>query len=209
MLDKVVVELKKRNVYLNEFQQFPKLVNGANGINFKHYSAHSSGTDVTKSRHEYYALRLAQAEERIFSHPDKYMRAKMHYSDTEKASKIVVHNVDSVLGASDLIWVLGLLTLREDGAYYIEDGTYAVKVQFSSLESVQDDVFFTETCAVLAQGRMAGDTFKLSQLMHPPMLRNKKERYQLNEQDYFGSYVKMTEQLQAKAELPEPPQLDD
>ena len=128
MLDKVVVELNKRNVYLNEFQQFPKLVNGASGIDFRHYSAHSSGTDVTKACFEYYALRLAQAEDRIFSHPDKYMRAKLHYTETEKKSKIVVNNMDSVLGAPGLIWVLGLIVLREDGAYYLEDGTYAVKV---------------------------------------------------------------------------------
>ena len=86
----------------------------------------------------------------MFSHPDKYIRAKLTYTESERATKTVVHNVHSVLGSTELKWILGLITLREDGFYYIEDSTYAAKISFASLENVENDAFFTETCVVLA-----------------------------------------------------------
>lgn len=33
--------------------------------------------------------------------------------------------------------------------------------------------------------------------MHPPLFANKTEKLRLNEEDYFGSYIKMSEQVEA------------
>ena len=93
MLDKVL------NVYLSDFSTFPKVVNGQEGVAFQHPSKHHSALNVAKSRQEYFGLRLAIAEERVFSH-GKYLRAKLTYSEEEKATRVVVHKVHAVLGSS-------------------------------------------------------------------------------------------------------------
>ena len=49
------------------------------------------------------------AEDRVYSHND-YIRAKLNYSEEEKATKTVVHNLHSVLGSNQRKWVLGFLT---------------------------------------------------------------------------------------------------
>jgi hypothetical protein len=33
--------------------------------------------------------------------------------------------------------------------------------------------------------------------MHPPLFANKSEKFKMNEEDYFGSYIKMSEQVEA------------
>ena len=100
LMDKVMVQLKKGNVVLSEFREFPKMTLGPAGILFEHYSKHSASLDVNKTRQEYYAQRLAIAEMRVFSHVDKYIRAKLKYSDDEVENKTVVHHVHSVLGSN-------------------------------------------------------------------------------------------------------------
>lgn len=50
MMDKVMVQLKKGNVVLNEFKDFPKMSIGPAGIFFEHYSKHASALDVNKAR---------------------------------------------------------------------------------------------------------------------------------------------------------------
>ena len=60
---------------------------------------------------------------------------------------------------------------------------------------MQPDAFFTENCIVLANGRFENTIFYVMRVIHPPMHKNKSLKYAINEQDYFGSYTKMTEQL--------------
>jgi hypothetical protein len=50
-------------------------------------------------------------------------------------------------------------------------------------------------CVILAEGKYLNGTFYLLRAMHPPLHANKKLKFQLNEQDYFGSYTKMTENM--------------
>jgi hypothetical protein len=81
---------------------------------------------------EYFAQRLAQAEDRIFSHPDKYSRAKLYQSDSELMAEgqIVVNKIHSIIGSQKTKWVLGIIGMREDGQYYLEDDTYSIKIGF-------------------------------------------------------------------------------
>lgn len=47
----------------------------------------------------------------------------------------------------------------------------------------------------MAEGKFESGIFYLIQIKHPPLHANKQLKFQLNEQDYFGSYSKMTEQM--------------
>ena len=108
---------------------------------FNHYSKHQSIKNVNETRVDYYAQRLLQAEERIFSHVDKYAKAKLQ---NDSKTHTIIYNCHSILGATDKKWVLGLLSQKEDSNYYIEDSTYVIRISFAELEYVEPDAFFTE-----------------------------------------------------------------
>jgi DNA polymerase epsilon subunit 2 len=143
---------------------------------------------------EYFEQRLAQAEERIFSHVDTYMKAKLTKSEKDLQFK-TVYNVHSVLGSEVRKWVLGILTQKEDGCYYLEDTTYTVKISFAELEHVEPDAFFLENCAILCEGKFQNGMFYLLTVLHPPLHANKSFKFKINEMDYFGSYLKMMENM--------------
>ena len=192
-------ELLEDNVYLTDFAEFPQfsLIPGKGSLVFNHYSKHKTIRDVNDTRMEYFAQRLAQAEDRIFSHVDMYQRAKLVEKKNQTSIK-TVYNVHAVLGSPDRKWVLGLISQKEDGHYYLEDGTYSVQVTFSELEWVEQDAFFTEMCIIMAEGHFDNGMFYVHNVMHPPLHANKSFKFHLNEQDYFGSYTRMTENMMFK-----------
>lgn len=85
--------------------------------------------------------------------------------------------------------------MLEDGCYYIEDTTYCCKISFSEISFVEPDAFFTENCVVLAKGSYKNEQFYLEEVYQPPLHANKAMMFKINEQDYFGSYTRMTEAL--------------
>ena len=111
LTDKVMIDLKDNIVVLDDFKRFPKVSMHLNGgIVYEHYFKHNSIRDVNDSRLNYYKLRLAQAEERIFSHPNIYERAKLTDNSSPESGVKVVSSMNSILGATDKKWVLGLLS---------------------------------------------------------------------------------------------------
>lgn len=81
-----------KNVFISEFTQFPRAVIGmkaSSGLNFQHYLNHKSIRNINETRTEYFSQRLAQAEERVLSHVEIYMKAKLTESDGDKNFKIV------------------------------------------------------------------------------------------------------------------------
>ena len=123
-------------------------------------------------------MRLALAEERVFSHTSKFQRAKLNSKPT---SLTTVYSVNSVLGSNQQRWVLGILHQKEDGNYYLEDDKLSVKVSFAELEYVQKDCFFTEGSLILACGLYHGDCFYLTQMKQPPLHARKSFVFKLNE----------------------------
>ena len=99
------------------------------------------------------------------------------------------------MGSNERKWILGVISQKEDGHYYIEDNTYCIRVSFSELEYVESDAYFTEMCVIMAEGKFFNDMFYLLRVLHPPLHANKSFKFTLNEQDYFGSYTKLTETL--------------
>jgi hypothetical protein len=77
--------------------------------------------------------------------------------------------------------VLGLISQKEDGLYYLEDSTFSVQINFSELTYVEQDAFFTEYCVIMAEGRYEAGIFFVSSVMHPPMHANKTVKFNLNE----------------------------
>ena len=80
-------------------------VHGA--LTFNHYSKHSSIKNVNETRMDYYAQRLLQAEERIFSHVDKYAKAKLKNDNSDHT---IIYNCHSILGSDQRKWVLGIIS---------------------------------------------------------------------------------------------------
>ena len=85
LLDRVYQELQRSCIILDDFTQFP-IIRLHNGQLFFMTKQQASGNcsinDVIDPRIDYFALRLAFAEERVFSHSDKYQRAKLSAGPT-------------------------------------------------------------------------------------------------------------------------------
>ena len=57
VVDKIIVEIMNKNVYLNDFQEFPKVIldNQMGSFTFAHYLKHKKAKDVNGTRMEYFA----------------------------------------------------------------------------------------------------------------------------------------------------------
>jgi len=92
---------------------------------------------------------------RIFSHTQTFARGKLVTgggNQQEKGGITTINNIHSIIGSQTRKWVYGVLTQKEDTHMYLEDSTFAVKLDFSELEYADPDSFFTENCIVLCQG---------------------------------------------------------
>ena len=94
------------------------------------------------------------AEDRVFSHNDKYTRPKLEDKDNKNIDTGLtkVYNISSIIGSTQNKWVLGILHQREDGEYYLEDARHSVKLSFSELEYADPEVFFTESSILMCCG---------------------------------------------------------
>lgn len=54
---------------------------------------------------------------------------------------------------------------------------------------------------VMADGKYDEGLFYVKSIMHPPLHANKALKFHLNEQDYFGSYTKLTESLMVQTKF--------
>jgi hypothetical protein len=50
-------------------------------------------------------------------------------------------------------------------------------------------------CVIMAEGKYDNGMFYLLRVLHPPLHANKSFKFTINEQDYFGSYTKLTETM--------------
>lgn len=85
------------------------------------------------------------------------------------------------MGSSARKWVIGIITQKEDGMYYLEDTTICVKVSFGEIEYVEPDAFFTENSVLLVEGKYQNGMFYLLTIMQPPLHANKSFKFKINE----------------------------
>jgi hypothetical protein len=107
--DKVLKQVHESVIVLDDFTEFPS-IRAINGQVLFNVGTPRNFLNVTDSRTDYYANRLALMEERVFSHTDTYMRAKLSVGDQGEKGLTVVHHVHSVVGSVTAKWVLGMLT---------------------------------------------------------------------------------------------------
>eukprot|EP00347_Sterkiella_histriomuscorum_P020272 403338437 len=190
MQDKVYKSLLESVVILEDFTQFPQLIVQNNQL---YYSLTLKRTlsEVNISRQDYYNYRLQLAEDRVFSHTDKYVRPKLEDDKSRSDSSLTkVCNISSIMGSNQAKWVLGILTMHEDSEYYLEDQHQTVKVSFSELEFADPEVFFTENSILMCCGIYHNETYFLTQIRQPPLHAQKSLQFKVNERDYFGAYSK-------------------
>ena len=60
---------------------------------------------------------------------------------------------------------------------------------------MEPDAYFTEHSVVLVEGKYMNGMFYFLRVMQPPLHANKAFKFKLNDMDYFGSYIKMAENL--------------
>jgi hypothetical protein len=87
-MDKVYQALSTSCVVLEDFTQVPTIRNHNGSLFFLNSSQTGSKrslSDVVDARLDYFNIRLALAEERVFSHTDKYQRAKLITNGVRKA----------------------------------------------------------------------------------------------------------------------------
>ena len=183
-------------VLLEDFTQFPQLV-VQNGSLYYTFKLKRSLSEVNVARQDYYNYRLQLAEERVFSHTDKYVRPKLEDGKgSDKNNGLTkVYNISSILGANQAKWVLGILTLHEDSEYYLEDYRHTVKISFTELEYADPEVFFTENSILMCCGIYHNETFFITHMKMPPLHAQKSLSFKLNEKDYFGAYTKKQHML--------------
>lgn len=87
-MDKVYQALTTSCVILEDFTQIPNVRyhNGQLYFLAASYAGNKrSLSDVVDARLDYFNIRLALAEERVFSHTDKYQRAKLITNNVNKS----------------------------------------------------------------------------------------------------------------------------
>ena len=97
--------------------------------------------------------RLAMVKENIFSHIDLYEKPKLGMENQQIASgKTTIYSIASVMGRSEAIWVVGLLTQRDDTHFYIEDSTHSIRVRLDEIEYADPNCFISLNMILLFNG---------------------------------------------------------
>ena len=98
-------------------------------------------------------------EQTVFSHSDIFVRPKLLDSRAQNTDLTRIYNIHAIVGQPERIYVLGILTQREDTHYYLEDSTYSIRLSFSDLQYADPDCFFTENQVLLCKGNYVGEMF--------------------------------------------------
>ena len=135
-------------------------------------------------------------KENIFSHVDLYSRPKLVDKTSDlNSKKTFIHNVASITGRTKPIWVVGILTQREDTHFYLEDDSISIRVRLDELDYVDPNCYITENQVLLCNGVYKDEKFVVRMIEQPPLHGNKSLRFKVHESDYFGAYGKMQREL--------------
>jgi hypothetical protein len=106
----------------------------------------------------------------------------------ENSEGIEISTLDCLLGYTEKICVLGVLTLNEESVLQLQDPTRIVKIDVKECEWGKG--YFTQGCVVLAQGYYNNEIFKVKLILHPTynwLNLTFKEKF---ENDFFGAITK-------------------
>ena len=142
-------------------------------------------------------------EDAVFSHTDLFAKPTLNQkqaSAVASADITRIYKINAIMGHPNKIYVLGLLTQKEDTYYYLEDATYSIRVTFSDLQYADPEFFFTENQVLLCNGYYRGEMFHAVSVEQPPMYaaRSREINFKVNQSDYFGAYSKLHKELVAQ-----------
>ena len=147
--------------------------------------------------------RLQTIENAIFSHIDLFVKPKLTDGAISNANQDLtrIYNVHAIVGQTESIYILGILTQREDTHYYIEDSTFSIRIAFTDLQYADPECFFTENQVLLCKGTFKGEMFYPVSIEQPPIYSHKLRdiHFKVNQGDYFGAYSKLHKDLAAQA----------
>lgn len=98
-----------------------------------------------------------------------FIKPKLNDGSTKNADLTRVYNVHAIVGQTDKIYILGILTQREDTHYYIEDSTFSIRIAFTDLQYADPDCFFTENQVLMCKGSFKGEMFYPLSIEQPPI----------------------------------------
>ena len=137
-------------------------------------------------------------EEAIFSHSELFIKPKLNGQRINQSPDVTqIYNVHAIVGQTEKIYVLGVLSHREDAHYYLEDSTYSIRVSFTDLQYADPECFFTENMVILCKGMYKGDMFYPVSIEQPPIYNYKAREinFKVNKSDYFGAYSKLQKEI--------------
>jgi hypothetical protein len=107
--------------------------------------------------------------------------------------------VNALLGSTEKLCCLGIIVTGEDGHLHLEDETMRVKLNLSKAHSDKKS-YFTEGNIVLVEGEYKAGSFWADYLSHPSLI-DKPTRNQIAENDNFGAYTYVKQNILSKSEL--------
>lgn len=101
---------------------------------------------------------------------------------------IEITTLDSLLGNSEEVFVLGMLLINEERRIQLQDLFKIINLDITETEFGKG--YFTEGCIVLVQGYYKDDVLSAKYIMHPPVANNNYSFTEKYENDFFGAITK-------------------
>ncbi|CAM9215034.1 unnamed protein product [Ascophyllum nodosum] len=114
--------------------------------------------------------------------------------ESSRRDYIKLSPLDSLVGSSDLRWLLGMLIQAEEGKYFLEDLMTRIPIDLSKAHKTEG--LFTEHCVVIVEGRMTDGVFEaitarvqVAMVGFPPIETREDSLRALGRADLFGTGV--------------------
>lgn len=109
---------------------------------------------------------------------------------------VSVLSLDSLQGNHNIVVVIGVLLIGEDGLIHLQDERTKIKLDITSCN--WDKAYFTPTSVVLCEGQFNDEVFKVHYLLQPPIPEKNRTFTDKIEQDFFGATTKIIHRFKEK-----------
>lgn len=123
-------------------------------------------------------------------------RQKLTTSFGSTQDKLILSNINGLLGQTHELTVAGMITSTEEGVYHLEDETMKIRLDLCLTES-DGESYFVPGNIVLCTGKLVGTKMQVKRIYHPQLYKSKE--FDLSIHDYFGAYDKMRRIMSEKS----------
>lgn len=102
---------------------------------------------------------------------------------------VPVYTLGSLIGNKEVISILGVILLSEDGRLMIQDETHKIIVDCSQAKWAK--AYFPSGCVVISEGKIINDIFHAYQIIQPPFIQKNMTFSDKVEHDLFGALNKI------------------